>query len=551
MDIASLSIIERVASLDHTVVPESVRLAPAAPGDASPAGVYRQGDRYLIGGEVCLWTGDTTEVTSPICTDGKRTVIGRAASLTREESLDAMAAAVSAWDHGRGEWPTMRVGARLERAQTFVEKMKGVREESVRLLMWEIAKTRADSEKEFDRTVAYIEDTINALKEFDRDGGRFTQAGGVITQIRRAPLGPTLCMGPFNYPLNETFTTLIPALLMGNPIVCKLPKYGALCQGPLLQAFAECFPAGAVNVINGEGPTVVGPLLESGALASLAFIGTARVANILKRQHPKLNRMRCILGLEAKNPAIILPDADLDLAVKECVAGALSYNGQRCTGLKLIWVHRKIETAFLDRLAAAVDKLGFGAPWEPGVQLTPLPEEGKTARLQAFVDDAVAQGAQIVNQNAGIHSQTFYFPAVVRGVKAGMALHSQEQFGPIVPVSSFDDVSEVLDWLAEGAYGQQASLFGRDPVAVGSLCDVLSNLVCRVNLNAQCQRGPDVFPFTGRKDSAEGTLSVSDALRSFSIRSMVAAPSTHDNRDLLRQVLTRRTSKFVSTDYLF
>ena len=128
MDIASLSIIERVASLDHTVVPESVRLAPAAPGDASPAGVYRQGDRYLIGGEVCLWTGDTTEVTSPICTDGKRTVIGRAASLTREESLDAMAAAVSAWDHGRGEWPTMRVGARLERAQTFVEKMKGVRE---------------------------------------------------------------------------------------------------------------------------------------------------------------------------------------------------------------------------------------------------------------------------------------------------------------------------------------------------------------------------------------------------------------------------------------
>jgi len=75
--------------------------------------------------------------------------------------------------------------------------------------------------------------------------------------------------------------------------------------------------------------------------------------------------------------------------------------------------------------------------------------------------------------------------------------------------------------------------------------------VCRVNLNSQCQRGPDVYPFTGRKDSAEGTLSVSDALRCFSIRSMVAAPGTPSNTDILSGMLRERTSNFVSTDYLF
>ena len=94
--------------------------------------------------------------------------------------------------------------------------MKERREEIVKLMMWEIGKTLPDSEKEFDRTIDYIRDTIDALKDLDRVSSRFVIEQGVIGQIRRAPLGVALCMGPFNYPLNETFTTLIPALIMGQ-----------------------------------------------------------------------------------------------------------------------------------------------------------------------------------------------------------------------------------------------------------------------------------------------------------------------------------------------
>lgn len=445
----------------------------------------------------------------------------------------------------------MKVAERLERLLVFVGRMRAVREESVRLLMWEIGKTRADAEKEFDRTVRYILDTVEALKELDRQAGRFSANEGILAQIRRSPLGVVLCLGPFNYPLNETFTTLIPALAMGNTVVVKLPRFGLLCQAPLLGCFAEAFPPGVINVINGDGREVAGPIVESGEIAALAFIGSSRVANLLKKQHPKPNRLRCVLGLDAKNPAVILKDADLDLAVSECLAGALSFNGQRCTALKLLFVQRPVAEAFVRKLADAVDALPFGMPWEPGVKLTPMPEPGKAERLAAWVEDARAQGARVANSYGGLSNRSFFFPAVVYPVKPGMSLFTVEQFGPVVPVAVFDETQEVFDFAEASDYGQQASLFGRDPRALGPLIDMFANQVCRVNLNAQCQRGPDVYPFTGRKDSAEATLSVSDALRCFSIRSMFAAPETEGNKALLRSLLAERASNFVNTDYIF
>ncbi|MBI5498085.1 MAG: aldehyde dehydrogenase family protein [Deltaproteobacteria bacterium] len=529
---------------------------PAEHDFPAGGGTYAGGRQYLVDGEVRTWSGAVEDVSSPVClrADGgapARRVLGPAAQLTRDEALAALAAADRAWDKGRGKWPTMRVQDRIHAVQAFTRAMQGVREECVRLLMWEIGKTRADSEKEFDRTVQYVDDTVEALKEVERTASRFSRQGGVLAQIRRAPLGVTLCMGPFNYPLNETFTTLIPALIMGNPVVVKLPRFGALCQAPLLPLFAAHFPRGVVNIINGQGPVVAGPLLESGKVNVLAFIGSSRVANILKKQHPLPNRLRCVLGLDAKNPALVLPDADLDLAVREVVNGALTFNGQRCTGLKLIYVHRSLADRFVRALSDAVDALPFGMPWEKGVRLTPLPELDKPAWMGKLVDDARKHGASVANAHGGKTVGTFYFPSVVYPVVRPAQLYTVEQFGPVVPVCVYDDVATFTDDVADSNYGQQVSLFGRDPPVLGPLVDFLVNQVSRVNLNAQCQRGPDVYPFTGRKDSAEATLSVSDALRCFSIRAMVAMPDGESNHALVRDLLRDRKSSFINTDYIF
>ncbi len=147
----------------------------------------------------------------------------------------------------------MSVEERIRHVESFVRGMQEKRDAVVNLLMWEIGKSLPDAEKEFDRTVDYIRDTITALKELDRVSSRLTVEDGIIGQIRRAPLGVVLCMGPFNYPLNETFTTLIPALIMGNTVIFKPPKLGVLLHQPLLEAFRDSFPAGVVNTVYGEG----------------------------------------------------------------------------------------------------------------------------------------------------------------------------------------------------------------------------------------------------------------------------------------------------------
>jgi aldehyde dehydrogenase (NAD+) len=512
---------------------------------------------WLIDGELRAWQGPSQTVRSAICVRGADGALlpielGSYPQGGVAEAEAALAAAVAAYDNGRGVWPTMAVGERIACMQAFTKQMQARRQEVVRrLIMWEIGKSLADSEKVFDRTVDYIRATIEALKEQDNANSRFLVVDGTIGQIRRTPLGVDLCMGPYNYPLNETFATLIPALIMGNTVVFKPPRYGVLLFEPLLEAFRSAFPKGVFNTVYGQGSVVVPLLLGSGKVNALTLIGSSKVADHLKKLPPKAHRLRAILGLDAKNAAIVLPDADLELAVRECLLGALSFNGQRCTALKMLLVHQSIAEPFLRRFSEELGKLKVGMPWEKGVNVTPLPEPAKVAYMKDLVADAVAKGARVVNDGGGTTAGTLFYPAVVFPVTEGMKLCREEQFGPVVPVMPFDDLETALDYVITSEHGQQVSIFSGDPDRIGSLVDPLVNQVCRVNINCQCQRGPDVFPFTGRKDSAEGTLSVTDALRSFSIRSMIAAKQTAASEQLLDRIVQDHKSKFINTRFIF
>ena len=131
-----------------------------------------------------------------------------------------------------------------------------------------------------------------------------------------------------------------------------------------------------------------------------------------------------------------------------------------------------------------------------------------------------------------------------------MRLFHEEQFGPIIPIIPYTDIDMPLNDMAASNYGQQVSLFGENIDDLGPLIDALANLVCRVNLNSACQRGPDVYPFAGRKNSAVSTLSVYDALRSFSIRTFVAAKNSSKNKKIIENLLDSKVSNFVTTEYL-
>lgn len=509
-------------------------------------------DTYLVDGELKKWTGETTPVYSTISSTEKYepTLLGTIPFMGEADALEALESASSAYNNGQGLWPTMKVVDRIKCMENFVTQMKTTRSEVVKFLMWEIGKSLGDSEKEFDRTVEYIYDTIEHYKQLDRNSAHFTKSQGVNAMIRRGPLGVVLCLGPYNYPLNETFSLLIPALIMGNTVIFKPAKHGVLLISPLLEAFRSSFPKGVINVIYGRGREVASPIMKSGKVDILALIGNSKSAIALQDQHPNKNRLRLILGLEAKNPAIILPDADLDLAIQECIAGTLSFNGQRCTALKILYVHESVAAEFNKRFAAKVDALVYGNPWDKSVVLTPLPEKDKPSYIQELIDDATSKGAKVINAKGGEHSDNYIFPAVLFPINKEMRVYHEEQFGPVVPILTFKDIQEPLNDMAESNYGQQVSLFGKDIKTIAPLIDTLVNLVCRVNLNSSCQRGPDLYPFTGRKDSAVGTLSIFDALRSFSIRTFVASKDNDYNNAILQELLNSKESNFINTDYI-
>jgi len=528
-------------------IPESVRLSQP---------LHQK--RILINGEFLPWEGPVHTVYSQIFVkkDGQEPApleIGSYPLATEKEASLALEAALAAHDYGRGEWPSMGAEGRIKALEGFTKGLKEHREEIVKLIVWEIAKSVADAEKEFDRTIEYIEETIKTVKQLHNESSMFKVTSGFIGQIKKLPYGVVLCMGPFNYPLNETFTMLIPALINGNSVLFKPPKYGTLLFNPLLDLFKEHFPKGVVNTVYGRGRDIVPFLMESGKIDVLALIGSSRVADSLKKMHPKSNRLHAVLGLDAKNAAIILPDADLEATVKEVVTGTLSFNGQRCTALKILFVHSSVVDEFNKLLAAAIDKLPLGMPWDKGVAITPLAEPEKPGYLKECIDDAIAHGAAIINAEDGGGNQGYSLmkPAILYPTNRDMKIYWEEQFGPVIPVVAFDDELAPVDYVTESKYGMQASIFSESPERISFYIDQLAGQLGRININVQCQRGPDTFPFNGRKDSAENTLSVFEALNAFSVDSVVVTKQTPSNEALLHEILVSESSHRLNNKVIF
>lgn len=351
-----------------------------------------------------------------------------------------------------------------------------------------------------------------------------------------------------NYPLNEMYAILMPALLMGNTVVMKLPAIGGLVHILTAPAFAKYLPPGVVNFVSGAGRATMGPIMETGLVDVLGFIGGVKGADALIKAHPSPHRLKVFAQLEGKNLGIVLPDADLDVAANQCMLGGLSYNGQRCTAIKLIMVHKSVADAFVKKLVAKVGSLKVGLPWEDGVSITPLPEPKKPSILEGLIGDALSKGATLANEGegGGRLAGALMTPAVVDHVTPDMRLFHEEQFGPVVPVARYDDIGEVMSAIKASWNGQQAAIFTSDAKASAPLVDTLSTVVGRININAQCGRSPDIVPFSGRRSSSMGTMSVTEALRSFSIETVVAFPAKDAMSKKVAHGLDEHTNLFAA-----
>ncbi|MBP1750089.1 MAG: aldehyde dehydrogenase [Deltaproteobacteria bacterium] len=500
-------------------------------------GIPVAGKNFLQQGRVDHWRGPFREVQSPLLV---RTVaglsqkrIGSVPSMDEEVSLNILREARGAFDNGRGEWVAMPTGDRVERFEAFLNKMESTREDITRLLQWEIGKTARESKNEFDRAVAYARSCLERTAEYGSAKGSFIENNGISGRLERTPRGVVLIMGPFNYPLFETMTALAPAMLSGNTVIIKPPRLGCLFFQHILGPMEEIFPKGAINFVYGDGRRIIPPLISSGGIDVFYFIGTSPVAAYLRGLHPKSHRLKCILGLEAKNAAIILPDADIETAAAECAKGALTFNGQRCAALKIFFVHRSVADEFNEHLKHYIAALKFGMPWEQDVVITPLAENDRTEYLSGLVDDALGLGADVINDGGGESTGTFFYPALLYPASRNMRVCREEQFGPVMPIVPYESLDEPIRYITESNYGQQASVFGRNRSSLVKLVNYLVHHVSRVNINCQCQRSPDTVPFTGRKDSAQGSVSISEAVEAFTVPTFIA---TKGDIDLLRNL---------------
>lgn len=517
----------------------------AIPAEARPPTL--DAPTWLVDGEVRRFEGPSRVVSSRVATrragELAPTVLGREPLLGPREVELAIEAAERAYRGGEGEWPSLHVEARMQATLDFAAAVEARADAVARLLMWEIGKPAKSARDEVARSVEYIRETVKELAALRAADLQILRgiAGGVahLARTHRRPIGVVVAVAPFNYPVNEFLTTIVPALLMGNVVLAKTPRFGVLANTVLFDAFREAFPRGVVSVLPGEGRAILPSLMgvtrtdvagnPTGVVQALAFIGSEGAANAILRAHPAPITLHKVLGLGAKNAAIVLSDADLSRAVPAIVKGALGFNGQRCTAEKIVFVHRSLFERFVRDLAARVAALPLGMPWTPGVGITPLPEEHKLYAMRALLDDATAQGATIRNEGGGRGAFSLMRPAVVAEVKPGMRLYHEEQFGPIVPVAAFDDVDEVLAWQRRSPFGQQAGVWG-SPESSRALVRRLTRFVARVNVNDVCQRGPDSFGFSAADKSGFGTLSLREALLAFSRPVLVQAtdPETLD-----------------------
>jgi len=442
--------------------------------------------------------------------------------------------------------------------------------------MWEIGKNRNDAEAEFDRTVQFIRQLLEYIQTSSEFGDKDNSSSKkTVLYTSRSAVGVVLCLGPYNYPLNETYAVLIPALLMGNVVLLKIPTVGGLAHLLTLEAFRKCFPEGVVNFISGRGRTTMPPLMETGKIDSLAFIGGSKAADDLIRSHPQPHRLKVFLQLEAKNMGVYMPDLfvggdnddnpdgimrDEERVMKETIAGTLSFNGQRCTALKLLFAPAEHAEKFAQSVAREVESLTIGLPWESHnnddgntySQITPLPNKSRVDYMKELIQDAVSKGARIMNRDGGSviggEESTLMIPAVLYPVTPEMRIYEEEQFGPVVPIAEYDTLENVLQYAREGKYGQQVSIFTSannesDHNSVAQLVDTFSTVFGKININSQCGRSPDTAPFSGRRSSAMGVMSVKEALHEFSVPTVVSYKDEGSNSDIVSSV--ERVSTFM------
>ncbi|AWS43912.1 NAD-dependent succinate-semialdehyde dehydrogenase [Streptosporangium sp. 'caverna'] len=405
------------------------------------------------------WREATGGRTFPVANPADGTDLASVADATAADGLAALDAAVAA----QASWAATAPRERGEILRRAFEEIHARREELALLITLEMGKPLADAYAEIDYGAEFFRWFAEEAVRID-GGYTVSPNGRGRILVMRQPVGPSLLVTPWNFPLAMATRKIGPALAAGCTVVVKPAEQTPLTTLALAAILEGCgVPAGVVNVVTTSDPAaVVGSLLKDSRLRKLSFTGSTEVGRLLLSQAAG-GVLRTSMELGGNAPFLVFADADLDAAVEGALLAKLRNMGEACTAANRFYVQRPVAAEFADRLAKRMAELRVAPGLAEGSQIGPLIDEAGRQKVGTLVDDAVRKGARVLTGGAPLDGPGYFYPPTVLADVPGTAdLLTQEIFGPVAPVLAFDTEQEAVALANATEYGLVAYLYTRD-----------------------------------------------------------------------------------------
>lgn len=463
--------------------------------------------KNLIGGDwVIADDCDYIEILSPV----DKSLVGKVGAMNTGEVDKAVRIAKEA----QKKWSNVPVSDKakiLYKAAELLEENKDVISD---IIMHEVAKDRKGSLSEVVRTADFIRFTADTAKNITGESLPGESFPGFkkdkISIVRREPLGVVLAISPFNYPLNLAASKIAPAIMAGNSVVFKPATQGSITGIYLTRIFQMAgVPNGVINSITGRGRDIGDYIVTHPGIDFVNFTGSTDVGQRISKL---ITMVPVLMELGGKDAAIVLEDADLDLAASNIVSGAFSYSGQRCTAVKRVLVVDSVADKLVELLKSRVEGLKVGNPLKEEVDIGPLIDDKSVDFVEEMIKEARDKGASLIT--GGKTEGNIIYPALFDYVTTDMRLAWEEPFGPVLPVIRVKDKDEAIAIANESEYGLQGAVFTNN---INNAFYVAERLeVGTVQINNKTERGPDHFPFLGVKASGLGTQGIRYSIEAMS-----------------------------------
>ena len=406
---------------------------------------------------------------------------------------------------------------RLKLMNKLVDALSGWKDDFVRIISAETGKPRADAESEFMATLERIGYTMQDAREMF---GTFVPSGWSddtrdrMAIVMRVPLGVVAVIGPFNYPLFIPAGKAVAALLAGNAVILKPSSYTPntmiLFEKAVLKAG---FPVNVFRVVTGSGSTVGRELVSSPLVDAVLFTGSTPVGEEITRT-AGVKRLQLELG--GKGVALVLGDADLELAAEQIVEGALKNAGQRCDAVSVVYyVGPNNGDRFVEHVKAEVVR------WIAGHPEQPLISENAVVFVHRRIAQALADGANLII--GGTVRGRYVQATVLDHVSPLSDITHVETFGPVIPIVRLDTVSEALSHHNALSGGLDSSIFTKDLVRAIALAGEMRT--GSVTINAHPKHGVGMFPYGGTGTSGIGREGIGYTLREVTELKTVVLPA--------------------------